>query len=108
VWRKIGRNALPIPHRPLSAPFAKLLDPQHPRRERLLGSAGDNAGMETNQAKVIELLREVHLIAFKEIERLNLRITELEDQSRQPIEKEIIKPTVPTSPPVNPPSLPKV
>jgi hypothetical protein len=26
--------------------------------------------MDTNQAKIIELLREVHLIAFKEIERL--------------------------------------
>jgi hypothetical protein len=39
-------------------------------------------GMDTNQARVIELVREVHLIAFKEIERLNLRIAELESQSR--------------------------
>jgi hypothetical protein len=29
--------------------------------------------MDNNQARIIELLREVHLIAFKEIERLNLR-----------------------------------
>ena len=33
--------------------------------------------MDNNQTKIIELLREVHLIAFKEIERLNLRIAEL-------------------------------
>ena len=30
--------------------------------------------MDTNQTRIIELLREVHLIAFKEIERPNLRI----------------------------------
>jgi hypothetical protein len=30
--------------------------------------------MDIDQTKVIELLREVHLIAFKEIERLNMRI----------------------------------
>lgn len=36
--------------------------------------------MENNQARIIELLREVHLIAFKEIERLNLRIAELESE----------------------------
>jgi predicted DNA-binding transcriptional regulator AlpA len=40
--------------------------------------------MDANQTKIIELLREVHLIAFKEIERLNLRIAELEN--RQPID----------------------
>lgn len=38
--------------------------------------------MDANQSRVIELLREVHLLAFKEIERLNLRIAELESQSR--------------------------
>jgi hypothetical protein len=46
-------------------------------------------GMDTNQTRVIELLREVHLIAVKEIERLNLRIAELESQSRRSIEREI-------------------
>ena len=30
--------------------------------------------MDTNQTRVIELLRKVHLIAIKEMERLNLRI----------------------------------
>jgi predicted DNA-binding transcriptional regulator AlpA len=53
-------------------------------------------------------LREVHLIAFKEIERLNLRITELENQNRQPIEKELIEPAIHNPPPVSPPSLPKL
>lgn len=42
--------------------------------------------MDTNQSKIIDLLREVHLIAFKEIERLNLRIAELESQHRRPTE----------------------
>jgi hypothetical protein len=41
--------------------------------------------MDTNQSRIIELLREVHLIAFKEMERLNLRIVELENQNRQPM-----------------------
>ena len=57
---------------------------------------------------LIELLREVHLIAFREIERLNLRIAELESQNRQPIEGEMIKPAIRYSPPANPPSLPKL
>jgi hypothetical protein len=47
--------------------------------------------MDTNQAKIIELLREVHLIAFKEIERLNLRIAELEIQHHQPLETPLVK-----------------
>jgi predicted DNA-binding transcriptional regulator AlpA len=58
--------------------------------------------MDPNQAKIIELLREVHLIAFKEIERLNLRIAELESQNRQPAQVPILRPTVnpaPASPP---------
>ena len=38
--------------------------------------------MDPNQTRIIELLREVHLIAIKEIERLNLRIAELESQDR--------------------------
>lgn len=45
---------------------------------------GHNAFMDSNQTRIIELLREVHLIAFKEIERLNMRIAELENQHRQP------------------------
>jgi hypothetical protein len=48
--------------------------------------------MNNNQTKIIELMREVHLIAFKEIERLNQRIAELESQDRVPIEKPIAKP----------------
>jgi len=39
--------------------------------------------MDPNQTKIVELLREIHLIAFKEIERLNLRIAELESLSRR-------------------------
>lgn len=63
---------------------------------------GHNAWMDSNQARIIELLREVHLIAFKEIERLNLRIVELENQYRQPVEKPIIKRTGTIPPAVNP------
>jgi excisionase family DNA binding protein len=64
--------------------------------------------MDSNQARIIELLREVHLIAFKEIERLNMRVAELESQSRHPIEREIIKPAIQNPPSGNPPCLPKV
>jgi len=53
---------------------------------------GHNACMDPNQTKITELLREVHLIAFKEIERLNLRIAELEHQHRQAAEKSMPKP----------------
>jgi predicted DNA-binding transcriptional regulator AlpA len=56
--------------------------------------------MDATQTKIIELLREVHVLAFKEIERLNLRIAELENQHRQPPERPLPKPTV--VPPVNP------
>jgi hypothetical protein len=45
--------------------------------------------MDNNQARIVGLLREVHLIAFNEIERLNLRIIELENQNRQPVENTI-------------------
>jgi hypothetical protein len=64
--------------------------------------------MNNNQARIVELLREAHLIAFKEIERLNLRIAELESQDRPPIEKEIINPAIrkPTS--ANQPSIPNL
>jgi hypothetical protein len=43
--------------------------------------------MDATQTKIIELLREVHLLAIKEVERLNLRILELENRQHQPIEK---------------------
>ena len=67
--------------------------------------------MDPTQTKIIELLREVHLIAFKEIERLNMRIVELENQHRHPTEKPIPKPAAKELPPVhpapiNPPSSP--
>lgn len=42
--------------------------------------------MDQNQAKIVELLREVHVIAIKEIERLNLRIAELEGLAPRPNE----------------------
>jgi len=54
--------------------------------------------VDQNQAKIIELLREVHLLAFKEIERLNMRIVELENQ-RQPARTPIAKPEVNLAPP---------
>lgn len=41
-----------------------------------------NAGMDPTQTKIIEILREVHLLALQEVERLNLRIAELEMQNR--------------------------
>jgi|SRR5579864_5175515 len=63
--------------------------------------------MDQDQARIIELLREVHLIVFKEMERLNLRIIELENQNRPQIEKPIVKPTANNPPAVNPASLPK-
>ena len=67
--------------------------------------------MDATQAKIIELLREVHLIAFKEIERLNMRIAELENQHRQPTAQAIPKPAAQEPPavqpaPIKPPSLP--
>jgi predicted DNA-binding transcriptional regulator AlpA len=62
--------------------------------------------MDPNQAKVIELLREVHLIAFKEIERLNLRITELESRVHQPAQTPA-KGTAVEPSAANPPSAPK-
>ena len=37
--------------------------------------------MDPTQTTIIELLREVHLLPLREIERLNLRITELEPLS---------------------------
>jgi predicted DNA-binding transcriptional regulator AlpA len=57
-----------------------------------------------HQGRIIELLREVHLIAFKEIERLHLRIKELENENRPHIEKLITKPTASSPATVNPPS----
>jgi hypothetical protein len=50
--------------------------------------------MDTSQTKLIELLREVHLLAFKEIERLNLRIAELEAPVRQPVQQPVINATM--------------
>jgi predicted DNA-binding transcriptional regulator AlpA len=74
-------------------------------------SDGHNALMDAAQSKIIEILREVHLLALKEIERLNLRIAELEIQNRCPVEHAVpkpatnelpvtpaLKPSVPTTP----------
>jgi predicted DNA-binding transcriptional regulator AlpA len=58
--------------------------------------------MDSNQTRIIELLREVHLIAFKEIERLNMRIVELENRHRLPVEKPTAKPTGKEPPAVHP------
>ena len=62
--------------------------------------------MENNQAKIIDLLREVHLIAFKEMERLNLRIAELESQNRQPFEPPAVNPA--TVKPLSRPNQPEM
>ena len=58
--------------------------------------------MDTTQAKIIELLREVHVLALKEIERLNLRITELEIQNRRAVEQPTSRPAAKEHPPVIP------
>ncbi|MGJ5813672.1 helix-turn-helix transcriptional regulator [Paludibaculum fermentans] len=50
--------------------------------------------MDSNQASIIELLREVHLVAFMEIEWLNMSIDKLENQYRLPIEQPVPKPVV--------------
>jgi len=51
-----------------------------------------NACPDPSQAKLIELLGEVHRLALKEIERLNLRIAELQSQNRQRSAPQIAKP----------------
>lgn len=58
--------------------------------------------MDPTQSKIIELLREVHLLVLKEIERLNLRIAELEIENQQREPKGIAKPVEGRLPPVNP------
>jgi predicted DNA-binding transcriptional regulator AlpA len=58
--------------------------------------------MDQTQARVIELLREVHLLAVKEIERLNLKVAELEIRNRQAAEHPIPKPTRNEPRPVHP------
>lgn len=57
-------------------------------------------GMDPNQTRIIELLREIHLIAFKEFERLNLRIAELESLSRR--QPEAVVTEEPAKPPFTP------
>ena len=58
--------------------------------------------MDSTQAKIIEVLREVHLLALKEIERLNLRVAELENENRLQAAPEIAKPVERTTPAVTP------
>jgi predicted DNA-binding transcriptional regulator AlpA len=50
----------------------------------LLNGAADYTSMDNQQTKIVELLREMHLIAIKEIERLNLRVAELENLAPKP------------------------
>jgi predicted DNA-binding transcriptional regulator AlpA len=58
--------------------------------------------MDSTQAKIIELLREVHLLALKEIERLNMRVAELENEHRHHAAPEIARPVEKRLPGVNP------
>lgn len=58
--------------------------------------------MDSNQSRIIELLREVHLIAFKEIERLNMRIAEMENQHRLTVERPTADPAIKKPPAVHP------
>lgn len=67
---------------------------------RLDDGSGHNACMDSNQTKLIELLREVHLLAFKEIERLNLRISEFESQQPPPAAQVLSRAAVETTPPI--------
>jgi predicted DNA-binding transcriptional regulator AlpA len=68
--------------------------------------------MDPTQSKIIDLLREIHLLAVKEIERLNLKVAELEIRNRQvaavqPIPKPIAKePPAVHSAPIKPSSSP--
>jgi hypothetical protein len=59
--------------------------------------------MGSNQIRIIELLREVHLIALKEIEWLNLRIAELVPRSlaiEKPLGKlQVVEPAPDNRPP---------
>jgi hypothetical protein len=50
-----------------------------------------DAFMDLTQAKIIELLREVHQLAIKEVERLNLRVVDLENEQRRPAGNAIIE-----------------
>jgi len=50
--------------------------------------------MDANQATIIELLQNVHQLAIKEIERLNLRIADLEKGDRQDAQQPARKTTV--------------
>ncbi len=65
---------------------------------------GHNAWMDQTQTKIIELLREVHLLALQEVERLNLRIAELEIQNGHEADKTIVKPVPEPRPAVTPPA----
>jgi predicted DNA-binding transcriptional regulator AlpA len=56
--------------------------------------------MDSTQAKIIELLREVHLLGLKEIERLNMRVAELENRQHAP--PEVAKPVEKRLPAVTP------
>ena len=47
--------------------------------------------MDSTQTKITELLREVHLLAIKEVERLNRRILELENEHRQPSRNAVVE-----------------
>jgi len=47
--------------------------------------------MDSNQTRIVELLREVHLTALREIERLNFRIAELEIRERRTVGASIIE-----------------
>lgn len=62
--------------------------------------------MDPNQTKIIELLRKTHLTALNEIERVNLRIAELESRDRKNAQPSARKPTV-EKPAPNPPTAPK-
>jgi hypothetical protein len=66
---------------------------------------GHNPGMDPTQTKIIDLLREVHLLALREVERLNLRIVELESHVCQPAPGPAK--AKPVERPPSPPSAPK-
>jgi predicted DNA-binding transcriptional regulator AlpA len=67
--------------------------------------------MDESQTKIIELLREVHLLAMREIERLHLKVAELEIRNSQVPDHPTPKPAANVPSPVTPapiksPSLP--
>jgi hypothetical protein len=67
---------------------------------------GHNRLMDAPQTKIIELLREVHLLAVKEIEKLTCGFVELENEHPQQARAPVVKPSANANQ-VTPPAISK-